>query len=640
MNIIKKIFSKNKKQLFVEYEELNNSIMQIVEDIKSLREDTINDISKELKALEKAKKSLEKELINIEEHFYDVKKGMWIGIARDLEDESLEPLLLYLPWKNLHNHLEVFGTSGYGKSRLMAIMVRQMIKFNWSTMIIDPKGGAKQEIPQWTYDFAAEAGRNEQVMRIMPTYPELSDKGNILFGLSNDEIASMCASLTVSGSGAASSDEQFFSGQVYRTTLGILSAVTYLEKAAYPNKKDINSKIREEVEKYIRFKEYGNKEFKEHGENLCYPDPVRISLKEVVSDTDIKYMISPFNRTLVTFRELSYFANFDRLTELKELVEDYPIPIDITREYEAELRELKQNALRVLEDITSMEKAFFEKTGTSLSVLLSQLAYGPVGSILCDIRINPLVQKIRDDEGVIIILQPAPMRFEKVSEMLMKCYTKMFLSLFGTIGASGRGINKRVGFVIDEAKPMMFPGIEELYNKARQLGMSIFAFFQSTSDRKLALGEILADIVQDNTGTSIFMKQVSRISREEVAASFGVTKVAVNVFMQDNTEINAGKSTVVFEDRDIVAPEDLDSLGIGEAFIKHYGKMYHCVFPYQRDPMDINVTMPKLEAELVYEEIERIENGLRQSVNNIDRYNTNEKALKDKEKGDNEQIAS
>ncbi len=44
--------------------------------------------------------------------------------------------------------------------------------------------------------------------------------------------------------------------------------------------------------------------------------------------------------------------------------------------------------------------------------------------------------------------------------------------------------------------------------------------------------------------------------------------------------------------------------------------------------MDINVTMPKLEAELVYEEIERIENDLRQSVNNIDRYNEREKVLR------------
>lgn len=615
---LKKILvPKNKKKIFEDYQLLLQEIMEIVEDIENLRNINYKNSDNEIKALEFSKKVLEKKLVDIEKNFYDVKKGLWLGVARDLLSENYEPFLLYLPWKNLHNHFEVYGTSGFGKSRLMAVILRQMIHFGWSIMAVDPKGGDKQEIPQWIYDFAAEAGRNSQVVRIMATYPEISEKGNILFGMSNDEICSMGASLVVSGSGTASSDEQFYSGQVYRTLNGILLGTTFLEAAAY-NKDDIDSMIRTEVKKYLDAKEYKGQEYLMKDNDNELVDIHNISYDELKSSTDenVKHLISPFSRTLITFRELSYFANFERINELHSIVKIYPVD-------NPKLEKLRNDALKVLNDIITKEKAFFEKVGDSLSILLSQLAYGPIGSIMCDIRINPIMQRILDKEGVIIIFQPAPMRFEKVSEMMIKCYTRMFLSLFGTVGTSGRGIHNRIALVVDEAKPMMFPGIEEIYNKARSLGMTIGAFYQSKSDLKFKLGEILADIVQDNTGTSIAMKQVSESSRDEVALSYGKKKVAVNVAMKENDDAG-GRSTVVYEDRELISSSDMDELGIGEGVVKHYGQKLHVIFPYQSDPSSINVTMPKLMSEKLTEKVSSIESVLLRQQTRIDEYNSEE----------------
>lgn len=620
-----RIFRK-RKNYFKEYLELNGQMQTLVNDIHDIKEHEdrfgmLDDSTIEkLEALEYEKKILEKNLVGLEKNFYDVKKGLWIGIAIDLMSEDYEPFLLYLPWKNLYNHFEVYGTSGYGKSRLMASMIRQMILFGWSLMVIDPKGGEKQEVPQWVYDFAAEAGRNHIVKRIMPTFPSESDKGNVLFGLDDDEIASMTSSLTTSGSGVMTSDEQFFSGQVYRTTSSILAATRFLENAVY-TKADINERIKAEVIKYSNFKERKNVEIIYEDENFIFPDVSSIAIKEY-EPHNVKHLVSPFNRTLITFRELSYYSNYDRLKELQNLVKECPIDNSNTS-----LVAQKENALRILEDVTTKDKAFFEKVGDSLSVLLSQLAYGPIGSIMCDIRINPIVQSIRDKEGTIIIFQPAPMRFEKVSEMMIKCYTRMYLSLFGTIGSSGRGIVKRVAMIVDEAKPMMFPGIEEIYNKARQLGMTIGALYQSRSDPKFKLSELLADIVQDNTATSIFMKQVSESSRVECAESFGMKKIAVNVSMKENDN-SGGRSSVIYEDKELVSSSDMDDLGIGEAYMKHYGKKYYVNFPYQPDPMNIDVVMPKLSAELVYEDVERIEKFVRNNQILIDNYNITMKEMK------------
>lgn len=606
---------RGQKKLVEKYVTLNKDIMVLVRDIEELKMNIDNPkIKIQYDSLTRAKAKLEKHLVDLEEEFYDVSKGLWLGLAYDLKDVDKPPFLLYLPWKNLHNHIEVFGTSGFGKSRLMALCIRQFIHFKWSIFAIDPKGGEKQEVAQWIYDFAAEAGLSHLVMRIMPSYPELSDKANTLFGMSDVEIASMNASLTVSGTGAQTAEEQFFSGQVYQITFAILSSMTYLENAIDPYKIEVNKKIVAEVKKYIAFKERKNFEETYNDSNIQFPDMSKIAVSDPAK-FQTQTSISPYMRTLVTFRELAYFSVFEHLMELSKTVEDIPVPKLNDKAKEREIHAMKDLALKALDDVTKTGKDNYNRTGKSLSVLLSQLAYGPVGNVLCDIRINPLVKRARDKEGMIVLFQPCPMRFEKVSEMLIKVYTRMWLSLFGTVGASGRGIYQRAIMVVDEGKPMLFPGIEEIYNKTRQLGMTIMALFQSTSDVKFKLGEDLADITQDNTATSITMKQVSFKSREQVAKSFGTVKIAENVQMSESNGV--GRSTLVWNEVQVVSPDDIDALQIGEGFVQHYGEKYFVKFPYQRDPMPINVTMPLLESERVYDFIEQVEGMLRNQEDEI-----------------------
>ena len=596
------------KQSFKRYMALNNDIMGIVTDIDSLKYN-IDDkkIAVRIKTLEKTKKTLEKELVDLEESFYDVEKGLWLGVAWDLEDVDKEPFLYYIPFKSIHNHLDVFGTSGYGKSRLMMILIRQFIHYGWNIFCVDPKGGEFQEIAAWIYEFAAEVGMEKHVMRIMPSYPDISDKGNPLFGMTDVEIASLCSTLTVSGSGTESSDEQFFSGQVYRIVYAILSTITFLEKAISPDGLEIKRRVVEEVKNYIKFKETkGLGEAFIHN-NLQFPDVATIALNEK-QNKKVTTTISPYNRTLITFREIAHYAIFDHLKELEDALEGTPSPILEDKNLQRDIEHLRLSAKRALKEVTSIDKTFYEKTGTSLSVLLSQLAYGPVGEILCDVRINPLVQKARSKEGMIVLFQPAPMRFKKVSEILNKVYLMMWTSLFGTIGAGGRGMHTRVGYFMDEGITLMTPGIEEIFNKARQLGMTMVALFQSKSDVKYKLGETLADIVKDNTATSITMKQVSMSSRLEIAASFGTIKRTENVHM---TEMDGGgRSTVVYSDVEILSADDINSLGVGEAFVQQGKDKFFVKFPYQKDPLPINITMPQLDTEKAYELIEKVESAL------------------------------
>lgn len=616
--IAKKVFVKedNEKKRLEEYLKYRKDISELEKTIQALKEsDNFSEKKrKEIAAYKSTKESIEASMITLEEGFYNEAKGMWIGLAVDLEDVDSDIILLYLDWKKLHNHFVVYGTSGYGKSRLFAIIMRQIIKFGWNVFAIDPKGGDSQEIARWMYEFALNEGRQDSVMRIIVSYPDLSDRMNPIFGMGDEEIATLCKSFSSTGVGAESASEKYFSGQMYRITYAILKSMRFLEKLTYYGREEeLTNEIIKEAQKYMKFKDSANNDIEYEDEDITIPDIAKITLDQVLKKNVSSIDISPFNRTLVTFKELAFFGQFEQLEDLLKLVETYPIPSTKDKKDLAEMEYLKAEAMGVIKPLVAIGADKYNAVGDTFSVFMGQLAFGSIGKILTSTRINPLRLKLRKD-SVLALLEPAPLRFEAVSEMLVKVFVRMFISIFGEIGASGRLMEKRVAFLVDEAKPMVFPGIEELYNKARSLGMTIGAFYQSTSDIKIKLGETLADIVSDSTATKFYMKQESPISQEEAAGSLGTVKVPINIHMA-SVDGGVGKSTVTYEDRTIAKPDHIDALQIGEAFVRHYGKKYFVKFPYQSDPAgDINIVMPELESESIYNELSKINGFLKDKM--------------------------
>ncbi len=605
--------SKKEEAYLEEYIELRKELSALEKDIEECS-------SKEKKRkLIQVKKALFQQINQVEEHFFNVDRGLWIGVAIELDKERIDKghQLLYIPWGILHKHFVVYGTTGYGKSRLFALIMRQLIAAGWSLFAVDPKNGEKQEIASWLYEFAWKYKRNETVMRFMASYPELSDKSNPAFGMTDEEFASLCYWLSTTGTGVETADEKYFSGQVYRIAFGILSATRFLEKAAYINNEDaLAEEIIKEVEKFMKLSEREDEVLYED-EDIVIPDIASKALEHVKDKEHIKLEINPFNRTLITFKEMAYFSQYDNLALLKELVENFPLPNIQDKKLLKELKELKSTAINILSPLLAMDKTHYQKIGDTFSVIMSQLAFGAIGKIFCSVRINPLRMKLRSKEGVLVLFDPAPLRFEKVSEMMMKIFLKMFLSLMGEIGASGRGMNRRVMLLVDEAKTMVFPGIEELYNKARQLGMSIGAFFQSKSDPKSKVGEVLADIIEDNTALQIFMKQISASSQQEIAQSFGTVRQMVNMHMGEVDKVD-GRNTIYYEERAVIEPNHLDQLQVGEAYIRMEGKKYFVKFPIVPDPnLEFEIEMPKLESEIVFEQFSKAQERIAQELTKI-----------------------
>jgi len=93
-----------------EYLALRKELAQVEKYIEN------KDNVKKKKKLVNFKKSLLKRINEVEEQFYNINRGLRIGVAVDLDTKYGEHILLYIPWSILHKHFVVYGTTGYGKA--------------------------------------------------------------------------------------------------------------------------------------------------------------------------------------------------------------------------------------------------------------------------------------------------------------------------------------------------------------------------------------------------------------------------------------------------------------------------------------------------------------------------------------------
>lgn len=542
-------------------------------------------------------KILIKKRVLIEKDFFNIRKGVYLGIGVDLEniDLTMPMQITYIPWQHWENHAEVMGTTRYGKTYLLALIAYQMILKGWDIVLIDPKGGKKQELLSWMIQFAMECGREEDVFFFNPAYTKVCTLLNPLFGMSNSEIASV-VSLLSEGDGEKKDD--FFSSISFVVVLGITTALEYLQMTFDPTGEKTRELEKEELMRYYDLTEMkGSKlESFEKETKIAAPDAsMRMITERTNFSTNIKRGDLTFNRTLITFRELEYYANHDNLKALHDFVQSTPPPSRdaYSEEDFRKVLSLRDEATRLLGQIAVLGE-FYLKISMSLTALLAKLSTGEIGELFCTVRINPLLNRVyREDKGLIAIVQPAPLKFQKTSDMVNKVFIKMFESLFGTVSVTGRGFHRRIGFLIDEAKVALFRGIEEIYNKAGGMGMTIIAFMQSEKDRILKVGDVISEIISDNTNTKIYLKVNNFASKENIVKDFGTRRVHKRNTM--GTDIGS-KTMVTTEEEYLITTNSIDKLQKGQAFVSTYGKKYLVKFPFILPP-EGEIVMPAIKEE-------------------------------------------
>ena len=550
----------------------------------------------------------------IEKRFLDTRKGLFFGFGVDLSNPvDLEPI--YLKWGNLINHIDVTGTTRYGKSYLLSHLVDQYIQKNDNVFIVDPKGGENQEIIGWTIESLMRHKKEKSFVYINPLVPEASLKFNPLYGLTNEERASLISRISQGEGGGK--DAFFYTSFAYKTVYAILICYEYLS-GALNRPEDIKKAIEYE---YLKHKERE----KYYGFDVVKKDRVNNVLIPDISERIIKYKKNKndlykenfgliYNIDLITFKDVAELLSFERIQKLETEVKSY-MPIEqLPNEEKRRLEMLRREALILIREVSSKDRVFFEKITTSLSTLLMQLSSGKIGDLFCSIKINPIPQRlIHDKDGIVCVIQTVPLKFREVSDTILKIIFKDFESLFGTIAATGRVPKRRTQFFIDEGKAAIFPGIEELYNKLAGAGLSITALYQSPVDKVVNLGEDLARVVSDNVNTQIFMKANDLKSAQLSAMTLGsVTKVKPMV-MVDSA---ATRMSSTAEIEDVANVTNIMNLPKATAYIAHYGERYRVAFPVISPP-SIKIEMPELDEEKAIHELTLLNHKIEISLKSI-----------------------
>ena len=478
--------------------------------------------------------------------------------------------------------------------------MRQFIEKGYNVIVIDPKGGENQELFSWMVQFAKKSNRTDDLMFYNPVFPEITNYFNPLFGKGNDEIGSDMK-LYVSGDPKAKND--FFIQKVEQITKAIAAGCEYMEKVLDPEGNLVKAQLEEEITKYMRSRISNGHKVIFDKENITMNPDLAYRSQERVIEMPERITAQTFKRKLMTFKDFAHFAMYDNLVSLKDAVKCTPISATLSREKRIQMMTLRDEALTQLEGSAGTSKEHYESTTGSLIELLTKLSTGSVGRMFCTIPINPLLLRLQsEDNGIIAIVQPNPLKYQSVSEMIMKIFLKTFESTFGNVAASGRIYNRRTIVLIDEASKAMFPGIEEQFNKLGGIGLSLGLYTQSQADLILMLGKETATVIRDNINTVAYMKVNDVGSKKDASLDFGQRKVLDYQMQMQGGIGGMGRAGVVAELQDIAHPDSFGELEVGEALVQHYGKRYFLKIPFQQAPKSY-IEMPMLESETVSKEM-------------------------------------
>jgi hypothetical protein len=548
-------------------------------------------------------KSLEFKLVKAEAKMINLDRGLYKGVAIDVRDKTYTKIPMYLKFANINNHVGYTGTTRVGKTKNMISDARQLTHKGWDVIVFDPKGGEGQEILTEVIQATLEAKRPEDFRYLSPAFPSESEHVNLMYGMGDDEGASMIKTFAESVS-----DDAFFTGVVYENTLAALKSLSYIQAATDPMGEYTKQLEELEMDKYIRLKTLKsvNKKLSISNWNrTSNPNEIIISTQKTTEKMNDAILIKNpstslyLNRSMATFKTLSRYITFASIDSLRSsILNDITIPpIDrIGRQRYAEIALLREEALSVLDKVLSTDEKNFSKIAKTHSVLLSQLVYGDMGEVFSGVGINPIANRLLSDEsGLVCVMQPYPMKYKTVSNVSVMAMLKSVESMMGLVGTSGRSNKRRLAIMIDEAGSVMYKGVEDLFNKAGGLGVTLFVYTQSYEDYSLTLGPTNANVIVDNVNTPITMRMNHPESCKRAAESLGTIRKHQSMYMSTST--GGGRFSVGNEDDAIALPEDISELPIGMGYMRHNGNTYLVDFPYVKGLDNYPIKMPTLENE-------------------------------------------
>ena len=544
---------------------------------------------------------------------YNKERGYYIGEGVDLnklvgshfldEEKNNSTSDVYVPIKDTYGHTAIIGTTRRGKTRLQMALVRQMILNGENVFLTEPKGSVGQEVISWILEFLEEVGQLKAFKYISPAFPSYSLPFNSFFGMDDESIASSVAN-------TIQAKETFYADIGYDITMAICLALRFLEEVK--DKKEIECAIRAEYSKIFSssFLQDPLKEILSTSTKSVTTQDLTMKVVKGNSENTVEIRRPPF-RSLMTIADIAYYASPTGLEELKDLIdavkeEDIKviIKIDKNNEFGSEqaknekirkIYKLKEEASKNLQSQLDKPKDYFNKVATSYKLILDKLSTGKLGELLCSIKINPLLDLLKNGKNqTVVVMQPAPLMFKEASIGLMRLVSSMLMNWYGRVGMSGRSFDRTLNFVVDEGGAVLTKEMVDLLNKGGALKLKITIGTQSFGDYITALGPEWANVALDNMNVKIYFAVNDDLSRKKVSDLFGSAKQASSSFGNSGIDM---RGQVTYQAEELVLSSHISELPRQTFLYQNARDKYLVKSPYLHDATHF-VKMPYLDMEL------------------------------------------
>lgn len=211
----------------------------------------------------------------------------------------------------------------------------------------------------------------------------------------------------------------------------------------------------------------------------------------------------------------------------------------------------RADALLSLQPITVKDPKFWSKISSTADVLLDQLSTGVIGRLFGKAEGNPVRERILVERKPIIFYGfiPRLVLGEEIASSIAKLLSTTLIGIYGHMYATNDCFDRTFVEYVDEAKQVFHRGIEQKFNIAGGLNVSICAFTQSKGDLEEKLGKELTKVVLDNTNWLIFSVLDSDTAQQFSNAS-GTKKVYEPVWEEGDGRLP--KLSLIPRDRPLV----------------------------------------------------------------------------------------
>jgi hypothetical protein len=227
---------------------------------------------------------------------------------------------------------------------------------------------------------------------------------------------------------------------------------------------------------------------------------------------------------------------------------DFKFTFDVIYEYMSrdKLEELKSSLVNIptkesshligsINKILSTPPDYFMKVASTLRVLLTVLTTGRVGQILGDSLENDFMQRIIDGKGVVMLVETGSMMAKQTASIVSRMVLSNLTTFAGQYYAERKKFPRPVKVHVDEFYTSLFDGIEQLFDKGREVGISMNVYFQSISQLSAELDEKKAEIVLDTINNYILFRVKSPQTAEMFAEMIGKGKFFVSNIHSDGS---------------------------------------------------------------------------------------------------------